>query len=456
MAITRGQIDLSKVVWDASIYPRAKWSMSTIEEYADAMRGGDEFPALALEAGTDRLLDGKHRLEAHKKANGKGAIPAEWHEVPDGVPVKLYAASLSCRHGLRVTHGECEALACEIYEGNVEFSQDRVAKMLGVSQPTVNKWVRHIVERRREERRAKAWRLSQLGWTQREIAEALSVVLATTQSDVTDFIKVIKTVKADLAKGHKPETVAQRHALPDIIAWASVLNGLDDLKRLGELRVKIQPYDVWNFAKCHDLLGDRHPGRIPGELILHTLYFFTQQGDTVLDPMVGSGTTLDACLLMGRKCFSYDIDAHHGRSDVIHHNIAEDGWPDKIKKADLIFWDPPYFEKKDDGYVDGSVSGFGRDAYLKFFGKRLAEAYAQAKKGARLAFLMSDWDDDTGKRDGIFIWHYAQLIEKAGWRLERHIQAPLPTQQVHPDIVNKFRASRRLARLERYLLVGVK
>ena len=35
----------------------------------------------------------------------------------------------------------------------------------------------------------------------------------------------------------------------------------------------------------------------------------------------------------------------------------------------------------------------------------------------------------------------------------RHIQAPLSTQQVHPDIVNKFRASRRLARLERYLLI---
>jgi hypothetical protein len=30
----------------------------------------------------------------------------------------------------------------------------------------------------------------------------------------------------------------------------------------------------------------------------------------------------------------------------------------------------------------------------------------------------------------------------------------LSTQQVHPDIVNKFRESRRLARLERYLLIA--
>ena len=50
--------------------------------------------------------------------------------------------------------------------------------------------------------------------------------------------------------------------------------------------------------------------------------------------------------------------------------------------------------------------------------------------------------------------NYASLISDAGWKLRRHIQVPLSTQQVHPDIVNKFRESRRLARLERYLLVA--
>ena len=36
---------------------------------------------------------------------------------------------------------------------------------------------------------------------------------------------------------------------------------------------------------------DRHriPGRIPGELIAHVLYFFTKPGDVIVDPMVGSG-----------------------------------------------------------------------------------------------------------------------------------------------------------------------
>jgi len=67
---------------------------------------------------------------------------------------------------------------------------------------------------------------------------------------------------------------------------------------------------------------------------------------------------------------------------------------------------------------------------------------------------MSDWDDNTGEREGIFIWNYADLLRNAGWNLIRHIQVPLSTQQVHPDIVNKFRQAHRLARLERYLIMA--
>ncbi len=76
------------------------------------------------------------------------------------------------------------------------------------------------------------------------------------------------------------------------------------------------------------------------------------------------------------------------------------------------------------------------------------------------AFLMSDWDPENAKQyadePGLFLWDYANNIQNAGWTLERQIQTPLSTQQVHPDIINKFRASRRLARLGRYLLMAQK
>jgi hypothetical protein len=322
--------------------------------------------------------------------------------------------------------------------------------------------VSHILEREKADRASKAWRLFKLGWTQTEIGNKLGVSQDTVSLDTKN--SHLGKLRSDLGPHWNEKGIAEvanRLNLSLTDCYAAALDGMTDAERLDRLDIKLQPYDVWQFPSCHDLMGDRHPGRIPGQLIAHALYFFTEPGDTVIDPMVGSGTTLDACLLMGRKCFGFDIDERHDRVDVIQHNIAVDGWNKHlIKDADLIFWDPPYFEKMDstnigdEGYIDGSISKMQRDVYLGFFGQRLAEAKQLVKPGTRLAFLMSDWDDDTGERDGIFVWHYADTLRHAGWKLTRHIQAPLSTQQVHPDIVNKFRESRRLARLERYLLIA--
>lgn len=236
--------------------------------------------------------------------------------------------------------------------------------------------------------------------------------------------------------------------------------GLDDAQRLDRLGISIQPYDVWHFPSCHSLMGDAHPGRIPGGLLAHVLYFYTQAGDSVVDPMAGSGTTLDACLLMGRLAKGYDIDHRHERSDITAHDLAA-GWPASVAEADLVFWDPPYFSKMDsstigqDGYIDGSISKLTPDEYLAFFEARYTELRTAVRPGTRFAFLMSDWDPEGSVHDrGIYIWDYVDLLRGAGWTMERHIQVPLSTQQVHPDIVNKFRTSRRLARLERYLLIA--
>jgi DNA modification methylase len=244
-------------------------------------------------------------------------------------------------------------------------------------------------------------------------------------------------------------------------AWSVALEDKPDIEKLAALDIKVQPYDVWNFSGCNDLFGDSYPGRIPGELVAHVLYFYTKPGDFVIDPMLGSGTTADVCLVMGRKCYGYDIENRCNRADSIEHDLAKKGWHERATKAKLIFWDPPYFDKKDDtkekdGYGEGSVSKLPRQEYLAFFKKALKGACDTVKKGTRLAFLMSDWNDNEGKQDGLFVWDYSKLLQGAGWNIERHIQVPLSTQQVHPDIVVKFRESRKLARLGRYLLIARK
>ena len=446
------KVSIDEIKWVSNIYPRKKWNTDTIDRFADALAAGEQFPPLVLEEGTNILLDGKHRIEAYKKAE-ISEIPVEWHKIPEGMSAKYYAATLSARHGDRLSNADIKDLALIEFESNPRLDPTIWGKGLGVSQRTVYRWVSHILEREKVSREAKAWRLSMLGWTQEEIGERLGVDRRTISLDAKN--SHLGKIGKDLPEAWNDKGIAEaanRLNLPLTDAMAAAMQEMDDPERFERLGIKSQPYDVWHFSDCHDLMGDEYPGRIPGQLICHVLYFYTKPGDMVLDPMVGSGTTLDACLLMGRKARGYDtIEAE--RIDIENHNLS-DGWPDKTGKADLIFWDPPYFDKKDKEYNEHSISKLDRKSYLGFFNERLKELYQQTKSCAKLAFLMSDWNDEND--DGIFVWDYARLIETGGWKLIRQIQAPLSTQQVHPDIVNKFRESRKLARLNRYLLIAVK
>jgi transcriptional regulator with XRE-family HTH domain len=456
------EIPIGDVVWSPDVYPRAKYNTSTIERYADALEAGDDFPPLVLEEGTNVLLDGKHRLEAHKKAE-RATVMVEHRKVPDGMTAKYFAATLSARHGDRMSNGDLKTLAREEFEVDPAMNVSEWGRRLGVAQQTVQGWVGDIVNRGLEERRAKAFRLSKLGWTQEQIASRLEVSQPTINGDIRDTESGISDIRDALGRGLTHAEVATRWNLPIQVVWQISLEEVEDEDRLKKLGIKVQPYDVWQFPSCHDLMGDRHPGRIPGELVCHVLYFFTKVGDLVVDPMAGSGTTLDACLLMGRKARGYDIDSRHDRVDIERHNL-DDGWPDAVAKASLVFWDPPYFDKMDnatigdDGYIAGSISGLGPDGYLDWFAERFKQLHQSMTPGAHLAFLMSDWDSENAKQHaghpGIFLWDYVDRLRDAGFTMKRQIHAPLSTQQVHPDIVNKFRASRRLARLERYLLVA--
>jgi len=44
------------------------------------------------------------------------------------------------------------------------------------------------------------------------------------------------------------------------------------------------------------------PGRIPAQSVAHALFYFTQEGELVFDPMAGGGVVPDTCLAFNRKC----------------------------------------------------------------------------------------------------------------------------------------------------------
>ncbi|MGM9571933.1 MAG: DNA-methyltransferase [bacterium] len=51
-----------------------------------------------------------------------------------------------------------------------------------------------------------------------------------------------------------------------------------------------------------------HPTQKPVNLLKQLIAIFTDEGDTVIDPVAGSGSTLRACAEINRNCYGFEVD----------------------------------------------------------------------------------------------------------------------------------------------------
>lgn len=66
--------------------------------------------------------------------------------------------------------------------------------------------------------------------------------------------------------------------------------------------------NVWTFPRVPPT---RHPTEKPLDLIKRGILLCTKEGDMVLDPFLGSGTTLEACYQTERDCIGYEIESKY-------------------------------------------------------------------------------------------------------------------------------------------------
>ncbi|MBL7163904.1 MAG: site-specific DNA-methyltransferase [Anaerolineales bacterium] len=66
----------------------------------------------------------------------------------------------------------------------------------------------------------------------------------------------------------------------------------------------------------------RHPAKYPETLVQEFIEFFTKQGGVVLDPMVGTGSTIVAAMRSGRH--SYGIELNPGYAEVAREVILQE------------------------------------------------------------------------------------------------------------------------------------
>jgi hypothetical protein len=124
---------------DGSSQPRAELKTTTIGDYADAMRSGDQFPPVTVfHDGTNHwLADGYHRVHA--------AIMAGWKEIDADVRMGDRREAVLYSVGANATHGERRNAAdkrrsVEILLRDEEWchwSDREIARRCGVTHPTV-------------------------------------------------------------------------------------------------------------------------------------------------------------------------------------------------------------------------------------------------------------------------------------------------------------------------------
>lgn len=75
------------------------------------------------------------------------------------------------------------------------------------------------------------------------------------------------------------------------------------------------PTDVWYFDRVNNMtkkkLNLQHPTVYPLPMILRILKMSSHPGDTVLDPFVGSGTTLVAAKILDRNGIGFELDGKY-------------------------------------------------------------------------------------------------------------------------------------------------
>jgi adenine-specific DNA-methyltransferase len=173
----------------------------------------------------------------------------------------------------------------------------------------------------------------------------------------------------------------------------------------------------WEYPSQHyddtlgkSMQGDKeYVGATPSWVIWQLLQRYTRKGDLIVDPMCGSGTTIDVCTDLGRKARGFDLQPT--RPEIERADARS--LPMDACIADFAFVDPPYsthVDYSDDeaciGKLDASEAPGRRGepmglAYYEAMGRVIGELHRVLKPGRYLGLYVSDsWKKNKGAKGG--------------------------------------------------------
>jgi ParB/RepB/Spo0J family partition protein len=358
------------------------------------------------------LLAGSRRLQAAEKA-GLKTVPVIVMNVSEE---KAFEISLT--ENLQRENLSPLEVGTALSEGIKRFnlSQRELARKLGKDVAWVN---RHV----------------QLLNLPKQVRESLTRVNGLTEGharhllglDPKEQVRIARLAVEQNLTTRETEMVVRRARIPvvsrrsDSVSSERNSNYNDKWREINDLdpsrwkeyadKLSFQFHSVWPMSRRHDpfygVNGTIYPGTFPMMVPLNCITRYSQEGELVLDPMAGSGTTLVACAMLNRLGLGIDLNPEAERAKEKRFEIVALKEP-KLKpklqqqrfilgdardlkflednSVDLIIGHPPYLDMMD--YGQGATF---KDvtSYHRFLWEILSESYRVLKPGRFCCFQIA-------------------------------------------------------------------
>lgn len=217
--------------------------------------------------------------------------------------------------------------------------------------------------------------------------------------------------------------------------------------------------NVWNFSRLTEGFGEKYPGNIPGDIIRNLIWYYTRDGDLLVDLFAGGGVTLDVCNWWNEqqqvwKVRNLNYDLVPSRKGIKPYDVTVSPYmPEETSGAGMIFLDPPYWKQKRGDYSDHetNLANLPLPKFNAALVRVIKAAHKRLQQGGHLSMIIGATQDA-----GHFVDHTAYMLaqaEQIGYELSQRIIVPYTTQQFSAADVSQARKSKMMLKGYRDLLI---
>jgi DNA modification methylase len=163
-------------------------------------------------------------------------------------------------------------------------------------------------------------------------------------------------------------------------------------KKISDEKPRLESTTLWDYPRQSygktKKGSNKYAGVTPAFVIYNMVRRYTEPGDVVLDPMAGSGTSVDVCKEEGRRCIAFDISPT--RPEIRQNDARKIPLADE--SVDMVFIDSPYGDNIDYNDQPGNIGKLSAEGD-EFYGALdmvMAECYRVMKPGKVVGWLIGD------------------------------------------------------------------